>query len=273
MCKTSGLNSYASSLDLTSESVLWDYNSNTETDLPDTPNKLVWVYPSSGAAAMLPLTPQNGYTPTLLFCGGQDGTSMPDDLWGDYKWPVGNTFDIPAKQNCYRITPEPMDGSTPAYTADDNMIQGRTMGEFVTLPTGQLLVINGGANGTAGYATQTGQTPESKMQFGMSLASDPVLTPALYDPSKPAGQRWSNQGFAASQIPRLYHSTSLLLPDGSVMVAGSNPNVDVNLTAPYPTEYRVECVYDYSSMYFLQLTWSTQILLPALLQRLRPSQP
>jgi hypothetical protein len=34
-----------------------------------------------------------------------------------------------------------------------------------------------------------------------------------------------------------------LLPDGSVMVAGSNPNVDVNLTAPYKTEYRAEYFY------------------------------
>jgi len=34
-----------------------------------------------------------------------------------------------------------------------------------------------------------------------------------------------------------------LLPDGSVMIAGSNPNVDVNLTATFPTAYEVEYFY------------------------------
>jgi hypothetical protein len=38
----------------------------------------------------------------------------------------------------------------------------------------------------------------------------------------------------------LYHSSALLLPDGSVLVAGSNPNVDYNASTTYPTEYRAE---------------------------------
>lgn len=43
----------------------------------------------------------------------------------------------------------------------------------------------------------------------------------------------------ASTVPRLYHSTAILLPDGSIMTAGSNPNADfVGPNArdnPYPT--------------------------------------
>jgi hypothetical protein len=35
----------------------------------------------------------------------------------------------------------------------------------------------------------------------------------------------------------------LLLADGSVLVAGSNPNVDVNATTYFPTEYRAEIFY------------------------------
>jgi len=65
----------------------------------------------------------------------------------------------------------------------------------------------------------------------------------LYDPSKPAGQRWSDSGFQASTVPRLYHSSAILLPDTSVMIAGSNPNVDVNTTAVYPTTYIAERFY------------------------------
>jgi hypothetical protein len=41
----------------------------------------------------------------------------------------------------------------------------------------------------------------------------------------------------------MYHSSAILLPDGSVMIAGSNPNVDVNLTTTYPTTYTAEYFY------------------------------
>jgi hypothetical protein len=81
------------------------------------------------------------------------------------------------------------------------------------------------------------------MPFGMSLASDPAFTPALYDPKAEKGKRWSSAGFEASKIARLYHSSALLLPDASILVAGSNPNVDVNLTTVFPTEYRAEIFY------------------------------
>ena len=45
------------------------------------PNGVARVYPASGAVAMLPLTPVNNYTPTLLFCGGTD---MPEAYYGNY---------------------------------------------------------------------------------------------------------------------------------------------------------------------------------------------
>jgi hypothetical protein len=70
------------------------------------------------------------------------------------------------------------------------MIEGRTMGQFIILPDGKVLVVNGGLNGTAGYATSTLVNPDmTTMPWGMSLASGPVLTPAIYDPNAPAGSR------------------------------------------------------------------------------------
>jgi Domain of unknown function (DUF1929) len=205
------------------------------------PGRVIRVYPASGAVAMLPLTPANNYTPTILFCGGSD---MPDQDWGNYASPAINTWEYPASSDCQRLTPERPDGSPPAYEQDDNMLQGRSMGQFIILPDGKILVVNGGLNGTAGYSTSTPQTPSySNMPFGMSLASGPVGQPAIYDPTKPKGQRWSNTGLDTSQIPRLYHSSAILLPDASVLIAGSNPNVDVNLTTPFPTEYRAEIFY------------------------------
>jgi hypothetical protein len=202
------------------------------------PNQIVRVYPASGAVAMLPLTPANNYTPTILFCGG---IYMSDEQWGDYSYPAANTWTIPSSNDCQRITPEPTDGSSPQYVQDDDMIDTRTMGQFITLPTGKLLVLNGARNGTAGYSDKTHVSDTNP--FGRSLASDPNLTPAIYDPAAPAGKRWSNSGLGSSSIPRLYHSTALLLPDGSVLVAGSNPNVDVNLTTVYNTTYEAEIFY------------------------------
>lgn len=205
------------------------------------PGQVIRVYPASGANAMLPLTPRNGYNPTILFCGGQ---VMEDNAWGNYGYPNVDTWTVAASPDCHRITPEPTDGSAPAYVQDDNLPVGRTMGQFIALPDGTLLLLNGGLYGTAGYATQTGTTPTlGQMPYGPSLATGPVFQPVIYNPNAPAGSRWSSAGLGNSTIPRLYHSTALLLPDGSIMVAGSNPNPDVNTTTVYPTTYTAEYFY------------------------------
>ena len=189
---------------------------------------------------MLPLTPVNNYTPTLLFCGGQH---MDDYSWGNYSYPFVPTWNISASNDCQRITPEPIDGSSPAYVQDDSLPIGRTMGQFIALPDGTFLVINGAQYGTAGYAQSTLTVPPEAMPFGESLATGPVLQPAIYNPEAPAGSRWSTANLGSSTIPRLYHSSALLLPDGSVLVAGSNPNIDVNLNTIYPTTYTAEYFY------------------------------
>ncbi|KAI0246177.1 glyoxal oxidase [Lactifluus subvellereus] len=250
MVKTSGLNAYALTYLMPSgkmfvqanySTTLWDYDRNIETPLPDMPDQIVRVYPASGANAMLPLTPANNYTPTLIFCGGQ---TMDDASWGNYGYPGVDTWTLAASSMCHRIIPEPVDGSAPAYVQDDSLPIGRTMGQFVALPDGTLLVINGAEYGTAGYAQRTLTTTTfGAMPFGESLATGPVAQPAIYNPNAPAGSRWSTAGLSSSNIPRLYHSSALLLPDGSVMVAGSNPNADVNLTTKYPTTYTAEYFY------------------------------
>ncbi|KZP11662.1 copper radical oxidase [Athelia psychrophila] len=250
MTTTSGLNAYAHAFLMPSgkmfvqanvSTILWNYTSNVETALPGMPNNVARVYPASGAVAMLPLTPANNYTPTVLFCGG---SNMSADDYGNYSYPAINTWEYPASNDCQRITPEPTDGSTAKYTQDDDMLQGRTMGQFITLPDGKMLVINGGANGTAGYATATNLSPSlADMPYGESLCAGPVGQPAIYDPNAPAGSRWSNAGLGTSNIARLYHSSAMLLPDASVMIAGSNPNIDTNLTTIYPTTYKAEIFY------------------------------
>ncbi|KAJ7781366.1 glyoxal oxidase [Mycena metata] len=251
LVQTSGLNAYPLSFLLSSgqmflqanvSTAIWNYNANTLTPLPDMPHSVVRVYPASGASAMLPMTPANNYTQTVLFCGGSD---MPDEAWGNFSYPYIDTWDYPASKDCQRITPEPADGSAPQYVQDDDLLEGRSMGQFIILPDGKLLVVNGALNGTAGFGARNLLTEPDQMPFGESFASGPVGTPAIYDPEAPAGSRWSNAGLATSPLARLYHSSALLLPDASVLVAGSNPNLDVNISSnvPYPTQYTAEKFY------------------------------
>jgi hypothetical protein len=64
------------------------------------------------------------------------------------------------------------------------------------------------STGTAGYGNDS-------WAIGHSYADDPILTPSIYDPSAAPGQRWSSDNLTASTVPRLYHSTATLLPDGN----------------------------------------------------------
>jgi hypothetical protein len=115
------------------------------------------------------------------------------------------------------------------------------MPDAVLLPTGRVLIVNGAGSGISGYGNV-------RDQVGASNADKPVLTPVLYEPNAPAGQRFSLEGMPTSKIPRLYHSVATLTPNGEVMVAGSNPNLDRS-EVKYGTEYRVEWIGpDYMSM-------------------------
>ena len=68
---------------------------------------------------------------------------------------------------------------------------------------------------------------------GFGLATDPNFNAILYDPTKPVGQRFSILGNTI--VARLYHSEATLLPDGRVLVSGSDPQ-----TPGFPEEMRIE---------------------------------
>jgi hypothetical protein len=86
------------------------------------------------------------------------------------------------------------------------------------LPDGTFIITCGAWVGTAGFGTQ----------------SDPNHQTLLYDPKKAAGSRMTI--LASDPLDRLYHSEAILLPDGSVMVSGSDPEQP----GVYIQEYRVE---------------------------------
>lgn len=56
---------------------IFDYKNQIEHDIADVPHA-VRTYPGSAATAMMPLTPANNWTATLVFCGG---TNLQPDQW------------------------------------------------------------------------------------------------------------------------------------------------------------------------------------------------
>jgi Domain of unknown function (DUF1929) len=130
------------------------------------------------------------------------------------------------------MTPE----TSNQWEDDDPLPEGRVMGNAIIMPDGKVLVVNGANVGVSGYGNQT-------WTVGDSYADSPVYSPVIFDPSQSSGKKWSRDGLKDSPIPRMYHSTATLLPDGSVLIAGSNPHPDYNVTTKYPTEYRVERFY------------------------------
>ncbi|CEL55069.1 Galactose oxidase OS=Gibberella zeae (strain PH-1 / ATCC MYA-4620 / FGSC 9075 / NRRL 31084) GN=GAOA PE=3 SV=1 [Rhizoctonia solani AG-1 IB] len=206
------------------KAMLFNWETNTETRLPNLPNGQITVYPMSAPAALLPLTWENNYKAEVVIFGG---SQLPDTMKENEV-----SSQSPTSKQASRIALDA--AGIAAGWSFDEMPEGRVMADCTILPDGKILVMNGAKTGTAGY----GNVPD---QIGQSNADNPAFTPVLYDPAAPAGSRFSSAGMPTSNIARLYHSVSTLLPDGRVMITGSNPNADVE-TRPYKTEYQVEYI-------------------------------
>ncbi len=204
------------------DAIIYDWINNQETRLPQIPNGVRVTYPMTGTGLLLPLIPENGYTPEVLLCGG----STVDDSRAGYEI----SSQDPASAQCSRIVLT--EAGISAGWKTESMPQARIMPDAVLLPTGKVLIVNGGRTGIAGYGNVRGQ-------IGASNADHPVLTPVLYDPYAPEGNRFSTDVLPSSSIPRLYHSVATLTPRGNIMIAGSNPNLDRS-EVRCGTEYRVE---------------------------------
>lgn len=209
------------------DAMIYNWQTNTERRLPQIPNGVRVTYPMTGTALLLPLSPENNYQPEILLCGG----SSIDDTKPGYQLSSQDT----ASSQCSRMVLT-NDGISAGWQVEQ-MPEARTMPDAVLLPTGQVFIVNGAGSGISGYGNVMNQV-------GTSNADNPVLSPVLYNPSAPynkyePGGRFSSNGMQASQIPRLYHSVATLTPNGDIMVAGSNPNLDRS-EIKYGTEYRVE---------------------------------
>lgn len=165
-------------------------------------------YPSAGSSVMLALEGGEGYaTAEIVVCGGAEyGTFMTED--------VGAT----ASGSCGRITAT---AEAPSWGME-SMPFVRVMGDMVMLPTGDVMIINGAQAGSQGF----------------ELATEPCLNPVLYQPAAVDGLRF--MVLTPSTTPRMYHSTANLLPDGRLLLAGSNPHYFYNFSGLLPTQLRLE---------------------------------
>ncbi|THU95929.1 hypothetical protein K435DRAFT_819571 [Dendrothele bispora CBS 962.96] len=204
------------------QAMLFNWRNDAEVGqrLPGIPNGIRVTSPFSAGAVLLPLTPENNYTPEVMICGGSNVSDAIDPLQLNI---LSNTC------------------------VCSSMPQPRVMPELILLPDGRILIVNGAQTGVAGFG-------DVGDKIGQSNADHPALTPVIYDPSAAFGCRFSSEGMPASNIPRMYHSTSSLTPNGSVLLAGSNPNGGVS-TEKYPSEYSLllpDLNYLYSPPYMFQ---------------------
>ncbi|BFG39895.1 hypothetical protein CerSpe_261690 [Prunus speciosa] len=171
-------------------------------------------YPASGMSALLPIdlsVPNNAplIPAEVIVCGGAKPEAYGLAGKGNF---------LPALQDCGRLR---ITDPNPQW-ATELMPSARVMGDMLNLPTGDLLIINGAQQGASAWF----------------LAEQPNFTPVVYSPNNKAGARFRN--LVPTQIARMYHSTAALLPNGKILVAGSNTNPGYDYKAKYPTELRVE---------------------------------
>jgi hypothetical protein len=161
-------------------------------------------YPSTATAVLLPLLPSDNprqdYASEVLLIGGGGSPEYPH--W-DF-WKRG------ARNGCFRLKADSPDGE---WQPSAPMLYPRVMPDAVLLPDGSVLVVNGVSKGYAGGNAGTGP----------ALPGDAVVTAELYDPRS---DEW--RVLAEAKKTRLYHSTALLLPDGRVLVAGTDHQTNVN---------------------------------------------
>lgn len=202
------------------QSILFDYNKNKILrEFPAIPGTDKRNYPSTGSSVLLPLRldSSNGQVVAaeVMICGGAPA--------GAYTMAKRQRIFVGASTSCGRLR---VTDPSPEW-AMEQMPVPRVMGDMILLPMGDVLILNGALNGTAGWED----------------ARNAIKNPVLYHPDEADPSR-RFVILSPSDTPRMYHSAAILLPDGRILVGGSNPHVRYNFTTyPYPTELSLEAFH------------------------------
>ena len=166
-------------------------NFKEKTVLPNLPILNICSATSAGGSSVLNmLKPENNYLPTVSLFGGYQQIKSQCKC------------DIPSHDMAFtmKLDKNNINSGKIAWEVE-KMPYNRNMADAVLLPNGKILIVNGVKNGI------------------FSTARNPVYEAWLYNPDAIKGKRFSQ--LSSSTIPRRYHSTAILLPDASVMIAGS----------------------------------------------------
>jgi Domain of unknown function (DUF1929)/Glyoxal oxidase N-terminus len=146
------------------------------------PSGLARTYPHDGAAVILPLRHQNNHAFSVMICGGTAGAA-----------PANGTVAPGTPATATAEIFDPVNG----WRSTGSMTIPRLMHDSVLLPDGTVFVVGGGSYGHN------------------DVCSRPVIHAEIFNP---AMEKWTRAG--DTTVPRGYHGTALLLPDGSVALAG-----------------------------------------------------
>ncbi|XP_010251352.1 PREDICTED: aldehyde oxidase GLOX-like [Nelumbo nucifera] len=199
------------------DSILLDYWRNKVVKtFPRMPGGGSRNYPSSGSSVLIPLDHTDGFQKVeVMVCGGA--------TTGAYTAAKRKTY-LKGLSSCGRIV---ITEQKPRWEMEE-MPGPRLLHDILILPTGNILIINGATHGCAGW----------------NNAANPSLEPYLYKPNKSLGRRFSV--LKSTKVARLYHSSAILLPDGRVLVAGSNPHARYTFKdVKFPTELRLQAFIPY----------------------------
>ena len=186
------------------------------------------------------------YRPGLFMKAGSSYIGAPQDNGGA----------VPSKPSTYVLDMTPGAAQPPLWQQTASMANGRTHLNLTLLPDGNVLATGG------------------SQDIGGLTASRGVLAPELWSP---ATRTWTTM--ASMQVPRMYHSTALLLPDGRVLSAGggrladatSNFNAEVYSPAylfkgPRPVIVSTPSTLTYGAAFFVGTPDGADIALVALVR-------
>lgn len=195
---------------------IFNPTTNTVTQLPfNTPELEEIQYPQTTllpSGKIMSVSTENGgvmlYDPANSSWNRVGTTERPYGVWtsfepGKYLITGGsNVFNIPDSPNTIPSQPTTrildMTSGTPVWSNGGTMNHGRSYHNVTMLPTGKALAV-GGASVVSDFAR----------------ADQSTVTAEMWDP---ATTSWTEM--AAPARPRMYHSISMLLPDGRVLSAG-----------------------------------------------------
>ncbi|MEM9101647.1 MAG: galactose oxidase-like domain-containing protein [Pseudomonadota bacterium] len=158
-------------------------------------------YPVQVPSVLLPLSPANGYKPKLMVFGAAGNN-----------WEDGIKSTTPAKTVVELLD---LGKQNPAWQQVAPLKSPRILGKAVLLPTGEVMVVGGSS---AGYADNV---------------KSPLASVEVYNPNNNSWKQWN-----PISVPRLYHSTATLMPDGSIILMGTDKLF--NLEPFKAAQHRVE---------------------------------